>query len=527
MITAFTVRNFKAIGDDPVRIELKPITLLFGANSVGKSSILHALNYAYSVFNDRNLNAEYNAHSDSNYHLGGFERFINDNDLKRSVVLRFELDFKTEDDIPSHCLNDFSFSPFGGYDEYKEPYNLLPMLKPNEILAKSNNAYVEVEVSWDYDQNRPYVSNYSTGFNGEWIASIHSEGYKKKNYVCGFNVVHPIFKNLWIKHGILMDWLLMTCIKSDKLKNHENKNDEQKNNFDKLIDRRRLFKKLGQVPADCSLSNKLTLNLLYQEDALPDFLFLSSRQSKLFFGEIWRDPEYLIAFHHFYGQNELQLVKVGCPDYSVGSRYDIGGRRIVKKFNVATVATLTAILEDFLNSILIAPGLKITDWLNSKRYLGPLREIPPRHFLGDNNIDLWRWEKGLAAWDMLYQIGQLQLDQSKKSYEDISTWLKENFEKYLDEIFKSISSDPNHKMVFNKYLDLKNPDTISFFDGQSKKSHKEAYEDRRTWKKENLKKYLNDLPADVLVSLDLPRKSSNLKEDADRLLYKINNWLSS
>jgi len=33
MITAFTVKNFKAIGDDPVRIELKPITLLFGANS--------------------------------------------------------------------------------------------------------------------------------------------------------------------------------------------------------------------------------------------------------------------------------------------------------------------------------------------------------------------------------------------------------------------------------------------------------------------------------------------------------------
>lgn len=527
MITAFTVKNFKAIGDEPVRIELKPITLLFGANSVGKSSILHALNYAYSVFCNRNLNAEYNAHSDSNYHLGGFERFINDNDLKRSVVLRFELDFKTEDDIPSHCLNDFSFFPFGGYHEFIEPYNLLPMLKPNEILAKSNNAYVEVEVSWDYDQNRPYVSNYSTGFNGEWIASIHSEGYKKKNYVCGFNVVHPIFKNLWIKHGILMDWLLMTCIKSDKLKNHENKNDEQKNNFEKLIDRHRLFKKLGQVPADCSLSNKLTLNLLYQEDALPNFLFLSSRQSKLFFGEIWRDPEYLIAFHHYYGQNDLQLVKVGCPDYSVGRPYSVAEKRILKKTNVATIATLTAILEDFLNSILIAPGLKITDWLNSKRYLGPLREIPLRHFLGDNNIDLWRWEKGLAAWDMLYWIGQLQLDQSKKSYEDISTWLKENLENYLDEIFKSISSDPNHEMVFDKYLDFDNPDTISFFDGLSKKSHKEAYEDRRTWKKENLKKYLNDLPADVLVSLDLPRKSSNLKEDADRLLYKINNWLSS
>ena len=114
MITAFTVKNFKAIGDDKVKIELKPITLLFGANSAGKSSILHALNYAYSVFCDHNLNAEYNTHHDSNFNLGGFSRFVHDNDLKRSVVLRFELDFKAENDIPDSCIN---------YDD-TDPYNL-------------------------------------------------------------------------------------------------------------------------------------------------------------------------------------------------------------------------------------------------------------------------------------------------------------------------------------------------------------------------------------------------------------------
>jgi predicted ATPase len=33
-ITAITIENFKGISE-PVRVELKPITLLFGANSVG------------------------------------------------------------------------------------------------------------------------------------------------------------------------------------------------------------------------------------------------------------------------------------------------------------------------------------------------------------------------------------------------------------------------------------------------------------------------------------------------------------
>lgn len=65
MIISFTVKNFKAIGEEPVQIELKPITLLFGANSAGKSSIFHALNYAYSVFHDYSLNAEYNGYDSS------------------------------------------------------------------------------------------------------------------------------------------------------------------------------------------------------------------------------------------------------------------------------------------------------------------------------------------------------------------------------------------------------------------------------------------------------------------------------
>ena len=43
MIKSLTLENFKAFGK-PTRIELAPITLVFGENSAGKSSILQALN---------------------------------------------------------------------------------------------------------------------------------------------------------------------------------------------------------------------------------------------------------------------------------------------------------------------------------------------------------------------------------------------------------------------------------------------------------------------------------------------------
>jgi AAA15 family ATPase/GTPase len=48
IIKALTIENFKGISN-PVRVEFKPITLLFGPNSAGKSTIVQALHYAREV----------------------------------------------------------------------------------------------------------------------------------------------------------------------------------------------------------------------------------------------------------------------------------------------------------------------------------------------------------------------------------------------------------------------------------------------------------------------------------------------
>ena len=44
LIKAITIENFKGISE-PVRVEFKPLTLLFGPNSSGKSTIIQALHY--------------------------------------------------------------------------------------------------------------------------------------------------------------------------------------------------------------------------------------------------------------------------------------------------------------------------------------------------------------------------------------------------------------------------------------------------------------------------------------------------
>jgi hypothetical protein len=124
-----------------------------------------------------------------------------------------------------------------------------------------------------------------------------------------------------------MNWLILNCIKPDKLKNAKCFNNKCLNDkYDKLIDRRQVLKKLGRVPADFSISEKIALDLYYQNDALPEFLFLSSRKLNLSFGEIWRDPNYLDLSHHNYEFIDRdQLVEVGCPSYYV--KYSRFGRR--------------------------------------------------------------------------------------------------------------------------------------------------------------------------------------------------------
>src|SRR5438270_3132716 len=91
MITAISVENFKGISE-PVRLELRPLTLLFGMNSAGKSSLLHALIYAREVFERHNPDADRTLAAGDGLDLGGFFALVHDHDLQREIVLGFELD---------------------------------------------------------------------------------------------------------------------------------------------------------------------------------------------------------------------------------------------------------------------------------------------------------------------------------------------------------------------------------------------------------------------------------------------------
>ena len=96
-LTALHIGNFKAFADTQ-RIPLKPITLIFGPNSAGKSSILQSLAFAHEVAfgegtKDRaQFDVQTTRVGGRSINLGGFRQFVHRGDARRRVEWGLDLD---------------------------------------------------------------------------------------------------------------------------------------------------------------------------------------------------------------------------------------------------------------------------------------------------------------------------------------------------------------------------------------------------------------------------------------------------
>jgi hypothetical protein len=75
MLEGFNTSNFKAFGD-PVRVRVRPITLVFGANSSGKSSLLHSLVLLKHIVDGGESDVHEVAITGDTIDLGGFAQYV-------------------------------------------------------------------------------------------------------------------------------------------------------------------------------------------------------------------------------------------------------------------------------------------------------------------------------------------------------------------------------------------------------------------------------------------------------------------
>lgn len=108
MIHSLALENFKGIGVRQ-RVDFGPLTLLFGPNSAGKSTVLQALVYLHELLENGLADVDRTALGGSMLELGGFARLVHRHESDRRIVIRAEFATPAGLERFSRDLTDFPF----------------------------------------------------------------------------------------------------------------------------------------------------------------------------------------------------------------------------------------------------------------------------------------------------------------------------------------------------------------------------------------------------------------------------------
>ncbi len=178
ILKSMTLQNFKAIGDDPVTIEFKPITLLFGPNSAGKSTVIQGISYALYLLRDA-TSAE-----DSEE----FADIVHSRDQSRKVSLRLEFDTCGQDLPQEDYLRLRSQGTRTGSPESLPLAEVEGPLLPD--FSRVSPFFAELNVR---STALGSVSSYTVGALGQAIGRLQFGGSGSAGFFDYLNLEHPLF----------------------------------------------------------------------------------------------------------------------------------------------------------------------------------------------------------------------------------------------------------------------------------------------------------------------------------------------
>lgn len=191
--------NFKAFGENIQTFSKKPITLIYGPNSIGKSSFLHSQLYLeYIRRGSMNLDLKETNFAGDMLSLGGFERFVHKREDNRAIT--YELTLTKEDDFQM-------LLPF----DYKE-------IKKLEKEGFFENLYDVNAISNKLDETlntHPFILKLILRvlFNEERIASLNSIAF--------FANVKEEIENIRLSNVKDRELLLLSYVVSNQAQVHD------------------------------------------------------------------------------------------------------------------------------------------------------------------------------------------------------------------------------------------------------------------------------------------------------------------
>jgi hypothetical protein len=350
-ITAITLQNFKGIRE-PIRIEIKPITLLFGANSAGKSTIVQALHYAREIFERHNLNPDRTLLGGESIDLGGFENLVHQHDKSLPVTMAFELDLSRED-LPTYADGEVRYIGTDMLDNAGSSYLL-------DALSRITKASVGITIRWSELTASPYAAVYSVSVNDTELVTVEASPDGQQIYISKINPYNAIF----LDEGVT----------PEEARKNAARFFTETNDF--------LSPESGDFWGDLALSDVgAMLTPLFQymnfENGIPGL-------SK---------PINLLRQHSALPRWEKNLSldsSIWAEDIEFEDRPNF---------------------TRLLSSLIVGPGELVRDGLRKLCYVGPLRNVPGRNHKPATSPDNSRWSNGLAAYDTLFFSDEAFLDQ--------------------------------------------------------------------------------------------------------------------
>lgn len=366
-INAISIKNFKGFSEE-VKIDLRPITLLFGANSAGKSSVLHALQYVREILDRNNANADRTAQGGEAIDLGGFMNLVHGRSVERQIEIEVEMALG-DSSIPE--LVPEAFEEWQTQEqEVWSFYNSLQYIR-----SKVEQVSVRLTVGWNSLREEPVVVGYEVSTNGAWCARLEASGDGRDTRM-RLNRENPIFMveapdadALLAELAELDDWVSPLDLEAEK--NVEDEGQQEAPN----------------VPPAPAPETAVPMT---QRSVLPNLLFAIQEAG------LERPGNGLRAW--------LTGFNGALP--RLGEMLYIPAPGAKGADNIYIAREFTA----FLSWLTIGPAMLLRDQLRKLRYLGPLRRIPPRGFEVSLTKSEAAWSDGMAAWEALMTGPQSLVD---------------------------------------------------------------------------------------------------------------------
>lgn len=391
-ITSIEIENFKGIGPRQV-IPIAPITLLFGANSAGKSTILHAMEHTRQLLvystgrSDTSTEKPLDA---SSLEVGSFASLVHKNDVSRRVRLKFtmavddlEYDYFPENrnfDGARELLSDWAASRSeyeriylsyllgGEHSRFLESRGL-----PSTIVTRLKSCAVELEIASRPGERTPIITRYSVDIDGRPFAAMEVFHYvfdshnQSNSKLVSLTPTQPVFRD-FRTNAADQDQGGLTyfekCVK--QVYQRIERFDYPHQDDDRVGGKESLY---AELPAESNddVSSRLgfSLTLVGQRHALPDL------DGRLQFFEL-----------------STHVARPQESDPAVSSFWPFAQQ---------------AQLNKLLDELILGPARLLKQMLSELIHIGPLRELPHAEFIPLQLPDRARWRTGLAAWDLLYK----------------------------------------------------------------------------------------------------------------------------